>query len=111
MFDIFHYGHVSFTKQKNCDILVVSVTSDNFVNKGPNQPVNDANKRLSILSSIEFVDYVYLSNNQTSEKLNTLKPNVYFKGKDYLKGDFTKNLQKEKIVKKYGGKTFSPILI
>tara|TARA_B100001057_G_scaffold501283_1_gene623175 strand:- start:17946 stop:19433 length:1488 start_codon:yes stop_codon:yes gene_type:complete len=110
VFDIFHYGHMLHLQKakKNCDILVVSVTSDNFVNKGPNQPVNDSNKRLSILSSIEFVDYVYLSNNQTSEKiLNTLKPNVYFKGKDYLKGDFTKNLQKEKkIVSKHGGKTF-----
>ena len=62
---------------------------------------------MSILSSIEFVEF-YLSNNQTSGKiLNTLKPNVYFKGKDYLKGDFTKNLQKEKkIVSKHGGKTF-----
>ncbi len=110
VFDILHYGHMLHLKKakKNVDILVVSITSDKFVNKGPNQPINNAKKRLSLLSSIEYVDYVYLSDNKTSEKiLSTLKPDIYFKGKDYLKGDFTKNLQKEKkIVNKFGGKTF-----
>ena len=110
VFDILHHGHILHLKKakKNVDILVVSITSDKFVNKGPNQPINNANKRLSLLSSIEYVDYVYLNNNKTSETvLSKLKPNIYFKGKDYSKGDFTKNLQKEKkIVNKFGGKTF-----
>lgn len=98
VFDILHYGHIEHFNEakKNCDILIVSVTSDKFVNKGPNQPYNSENKRAAIIRSLNMIDHVYINNALTSiELIKNLKPNFYFKGKDYLEKDITNNLNKE----------------
>ena len=98
VFDILHYGHIEHFNEakKNCDILIVSVTSDKFVNKGPNQPYNNENKRAAIIRSLNMIDHVYINNALTSiELIKNLKPNFYFKGKDYLEKDITNNLNKE----------------
>ena len=60
VFDILHDGHIEHFKEakKNVDILVVSATSEPFVNKGPRQPLNNDEKRINVLNSIKFVDYV-----------------------------------------------------
>ena len=41
VFDVVHYGHLKHfeTAKKKVDKLVVSVTSDEFVNKGPDKPI------------------------------------------------------------------------
>lgn len=107
VFDILHSGHLEHLKsaKEKVDILVVSITADKYVNKGPFQPINNAYQRISQLSSLEFVDYVFINKEITSLKvLNSLKPNFYIKGKDYKKGDFTKNLLLEKkTIKKNNG--------
>ena len=63
VFDILHDGHIEHFKEakKNVDILLVSLTSKPFVNKGPRQPLNNDEKRINVLNSIKFVDYVFLS--------------------------------------------------
>jgi rfaE bifunctional protein nucleotidyltransferase chain/domain len=108
VFDIFHNGHVSYLEEskKKTDILVVSITSDYFVNKGFNKPHNSELKRMNILKHIDLVDYVFMNNAETSENvIKNLKPNFYFKGKDYLKKDLSNNLKKEiKVLKKFKGK-------
>ena len=40
VFDIMHIGHIEYFKvaKKLCDKLIVSVTTDKFVNKGSNRP-------------------------------------------------------------------------
>ena len=51
VFDLLHYGHLLHLKKakENCDVLVVSITSAKFVNKGPNRPqYNDKERRGSI---------------------------------------------------------------
>ena len=47
VFDHFHYGHLLHFKsaKKHGDVLVVSITDDLYVNKGPNRPFNDIYKR------------------------------------------------------------------
>ena len=37
VFDVLHPGHVAYLQEakKICDILVVSLTADSFINKGP----------------------------------------------------------------------------
>ena len=40
------------------DILIVSITSDRYVNKGPNRPFYNQIQRLNQISFIETVDYV-----------------------------------------------------
>lgn len=110
VFDILHSGHLEHLKvaKEKVDILVVSITADEYINKGPFQPINNSYKRISQLSSLEFVDYVFINKEITSLKvLNSLKPDLYIKGKDYKNGDFTKNLLLEKkTVEKNNGNLF-----
>ena len=92
-FDLLHYGHLlHFKKARGFgDLLIVSVTADKFVNKGPNRPFYNQNQRLNQISFNEFVDYVCLSEFKTSvEVINELKPNIYVKGKDYKNNNLDK---------------------
>jgi rfaE bifunctional protein kinase chain/domain/rfaE bifunctional protein nucleotidyltransferase chain/domain len=109
VFDFFHFGHLKYLKsaKKFGQILVVSVTSDNFVNKGSNRPFYKAQQRLEMLSSIDIVDYVVLSNHHNAEKIiEKIRPDFYVKGPDYNNAkDYTGNIIKEaRLVKKFGGK-------
>ena len=108
VFDIVHFGHLQhlIAAKKKVDILVVSVTVDKFVNKAPHLPINNHQTRAKFLSHFDFIDYIYINNNETSENIiKYLKPDIYFKGKDYKKKDITGNLFKEiKILKKNKGK-------
>jgi len=110
VFDVIHEGHINhfYDSKKRCDILVVSITDDQFVKKGPYQPYNSSLKRAKVLNALKYIDYVYISKDFTPINLiNSLKPNLYFKGLDYLKKDLTGNLRKEIFaVKKNYGKIF-----
>ena len=81
------------------DKLVVSLTSDKFVKKGPNRPVFNQLKRSKIIENLKFVDLVLINNFETPIKLiKKLKPDYYCKGSDYknLNFDLTKNINREK---------------
>lgn len=107
-FDILHNGHLEHFEiaKKNVDILIVSVTADQFIVKGPNQPYNNELNRAKFLLHIKNIDYVVIDQNLTAVKaLDKLKPDFYIKGKDYKNKDITSNLDKEiKILKKNRGK-------
>ena len=109
-FDILHFGHADHFKEakKICDILLVSVTTDKFIKKGPLQPFFNIQQRVKFLLSIRYVDYVYISNSLTGEEaINLFKPNFYIKGIDYLNQKNDKKLIKEKkICKKNKKKLF-----
>ena len=110
VFDVVHIGHIKhfINAKKNGDKLIVTVTSDRFVNKGSNRPIFKQNKRLEFLSQLECVDYVCLSDSQSAIKLlNIIKPDFYIKGQDYKisKNDKTGKInQEKKVVEKNGGK-------
>lgn len=110
VFDLFHHGHLDHFKsaKKFGDILIVSLTADKYVNKGPNKPYNNLKKRIDIISSLSLVDYVLVSNSSSAEDvIKKIKPDFYVKGPDYKnkKKDITKKIYLEsKCVKKYGGK-------
>ena len=57
VFDLLHVGHIDYFKssKKHGNILVVSVTSDKFVNKGPGRPAFSINNRLKFLQAKEKV--------------------------------------------------------
>lgn len=93
-FDILHYGHVSYLAEaaKHCDILIVGMNSDSSVRilKGPTRPVHDEHSRAAVLLALSAVDMVVLfgaeksgDDNTAISVLETLKPDVYFKGGDY----------------------------
>lgn len=110
VFDLLHPGHFKhFKTAKNYgDILIVSVTADNFVNKGPDRPAFNEKLRLESLISLSDIDFVVLSNFATAKKIiKVIKPNFYCKGPDYKnhKNDASGEIINEtKEVKKYGGK-------
>ncbi len=117
VFDVLHAGHISHFEEviKKCDVLFITVTEDKYVNKGPNRPINKHFFRAKVLNSLKMVDYVGINYSPDAIKsINAIKPDIYFKGKDYKsKSDLTKRLDKEiDAVKKYGGKiifTESPL--
>jgi rfaE bifunctional protein nucleotidyltransferase chain/domain len=108
VFDVVHFGHLQhlIAAKNKVDILVVSITVDKFVNKAPHLPVNNHQSRAKFLSHFDFIDYIFINNKETSENiLGYLKPDIYFKGKDYKANDITGNLSREiKILKKNKGK-------
>ena len=110
VFDVLHSGHLLHLKEckKYCDKLIVSITDDTFVNKGPGRPIFSSNERVEMLKNFSYVDQVLINKDYTPIKLiNKIKPNFYFKGSDYsnFSNDLTGNISKEKkAVEKYGGK-------
>lgn len=108
-FDLLHPGHIRhFKAAKNYgDTLVVTVTPDRFVRKGPGRPIFDEHLRMESIASLEVVDYVALNKWDTAiETIKILKPDFYVKGKDYSDSskDITGNIVlEEESVKKVGG--------
>jgi rfaE bifunctional protein nucleotidyltransferase chain/domain len=85
-FDVFHAGHVKYLQEAKsmCDILVVSVTADEYVKKGIGRPVFNQNDRMSVIASLECVDHVILSDDLTCvDIINKIKPNYYIKGAEF----------------------------
>ncbi len=111
VFDLMHPGHILYFQgaKKHGDVLVVTVTPDNFVNKGPGRPVFNQRLRMESIASLECVDYVALNEWPTAvETIRRLKPHVYAKGQDYANAasDITGQIRNEMAaVKAVGGKT------
>tara|TARA_B100001123_G_C15331118_1_gene1031258 strand:+ start:619 stop:2145 length:1527 start_codon:yes stop_codon:yes gene_type:complete len=111
VFDLLHIGHIKhFQKAKNLgDTLVVTLTPDKFVNKGPKKPAFKEELRLEAVAALDAVDFVALNNTPTAiSAIQKLKPNFYCKGSDYKKNknDVSGQIGNEiKAVKKLGGKT------
>lgn len=109
VFDLMHPGHVLHFQaaKKHGDILVISVTPDHFVNKGPGRPVFSHRLRMETLSALECVDYVSLNEWPTAvETIHKLKPHAYVKGSEYstASADITgKIVEEEDAVKSVGG--------
>ena len=110
VFDVLHIGHINYLKKAKSlgEILIVSITSKKFVNKGFDRPLFNDYERKKFLENISFVDYVYVNYNLSSKSLiKKIKPNFYCKGKEYSnsKNDLTNNIEKEvSEVKKFGGR-------
>lgn len=109
VFDLLHYGHLQhFKKAKSYgDILVVTVTKDQYVEKGPNRPYFNTLIRKNLLSELTIVDYVAEVDSPSAiNSIENVRPDFYVKGQDYKnQKDITGKIDKEiKEVKKYGGK-------
>ena len=86
VFDVIHPGHVRHLhKAKEYgDVLIVSVTADQFVRKGIGQPVFNQVMRAETLAAIELVDYVCVVSDYTAaECIKALRPHLYSKGSAY----------------------------
>ena len=98
-FDMMHPGHIKYfqASKEMGDILVVTITPDQFVDKGPGRPVFDQSLRAESIAALESVDYVAVNCWPTVEEtLRLLLPNYYVKGQEFEKlQDKTGKIQKE----------------
>ena len=110
VFDLLHFGHITHFKnaKKNGNILIVSITPDKFVKKGPGRPVFNQNIRALSLAELNIVDYVTINNSHSAVNvIRTIKPNIFCKGTEYKihKNDITTEIKNEaKEIKSVGGK-------
>ena len=110
VFDLLHIGHIKhFEEAKSFgDILIVTITADKYVQKGPNRPAFNSQLRLEALQALESIDYVSINKWATAtETIKALRPNIYCKGPDYKdhSSDLTgKITDEEAAIKFVGGK-------
>jgi len=109
VFDLLHIGHIRHLEAARAlgDVLVVTITADRFVNKGPHRPAFPERLRAEAIASLACVAYVAINERPTAvETIQLLKPNLYVKGlvRDGGKRDHTDAIQKEEeAVKSVGG--------
>ena len=86
VFDLLHPGHIRHFEaaREEGDVLVVTLTQDHHVNKGPGRPVFNERLRLESIAALESVDHVALNRWPTAvETIHLLKPDVFAKGDEY----------------------------
>jgi rfaE bifunctional protein kinase chain/domain/rfaE bifunctional protein nucleotidyltransferase chain/domain len=108
VFDLLHVGHFRHLAEAKAlgDILVVTLTEDRHVNKGPHRPAFAEALRAEALAALESVDYVAISYFPSAvEAIGILKPDVYVKGPDYRKAedDVTGGITREEEAVAAGG--------
>lgn len=113
VFDVVHPGHVrhlAFAKTK-ADVLIVSITSDQHINKGHYRPHIPQNLRALNLAAFEMVDHVIIDDNKTPIKLlKKIKPEFFAKGFEYTSGNMPPATAEENsVILSYGGEMiFTP---
>jgi len=86
VFDLLHVGHIRHfeSAKKLGDVLVVTLTQDAHVNKGPHRPAFPEQLRAESIAALGMVDFVAINRWPTSvETIGLLRPDVYAKGPDY----------------------------
>ncbi|OGV37067.1 MAG: hypothetical protein A2X48_04455 [Lentisphaerae bacterium GWF2_49_21] len=108
-FDLIHPGHIYHFEEAKAlgDVLVVTVTGEKYVNKGPGRPYFNDKLREKNLSALECVDYVVVIPFPAAvEAIECVKPNIYCKGKEYMdrENDVTGNINEDvATVERLGG--------
>jgi rfaE bifunctional protein nucleotidyltransferase chain/domain len=91
IFDPLHIGHIKHLEQarKLGDALIVTVTPDRFVNRGPNRPIFPENLRAESVAALECVDFVAINDFPAAvEAIRRLRPNVFVRGSEYARNPF-----------------------
>lgn len=110
VFDLLHLGHLRHLEEAKTlgDYLIVSVTPNKFVEKGPSRPVFSEHLRAEALSHLNVVSAVVINSSGTAiDIIKKIKPNIYCKGPDYKKNseDVTGEIKNEiNATKSVGGK-------
>jgi rfaE bifunctional protein kinase chain/domain/rfaE bifunctional protein nucleotidyltransferase chain/domain len=111
-FDLMHTGHIRYLQRakQEGDVLLVTITADAFVNKGPGRPVFNEHLRAESLAALGCVDFVAINHAVSAvEALHEIQPSIYAKGSDYRSHseDVTGNIAHEQAaVEAHGGHIF-----
>jgi len=112
VFDLLHPGHIRHFKAAKAqgDKLVVSLTPDRFVNKGPGRPAFNEMLRMESIAALQVVDYVVLNDSPDAiSAIEKIRPAFYVKGIEYAdhKADVTGKISQEaKAVQENGGQIY-----
>jgi len=110
VFDILHIGHKRHLDigKKQGDVLIVTITTDLLVNKGPGRPIFSEKLRAEMLAGLASVDFVGISSNPGAEYvIDKIRPDIYLKGSEYSveENDVTGRITTERVgVERHGGK-------
>ena len=110
VFDLMHPGHVRHFEAARAqgDVLVVTVTPDRYVNKGPGRPVFNERLRSESVAALGSVAFVAITESPSAEDvIRLIRPAVYVKGSDYAdaKDDLTGKIADERrAVEEVGGR-------
>jgi len=90
VFDILHAGHVRYIRDARAlgDALVLGLNSDASVRsiKGPKRPLLHEDDRARLISSLRFVDAVFVFDEETPfDLVSFVQPDVMVKGGDYTR--------------------------
>jgi rfaE bifunctional protein kinase chain/domain/rfaE bifunctional protein nucleotidyltransferase chain/domain len=86
VFDLLHIGHIKHFNQakKLGDILVVTLTADQYVNKGPHRPAFTQELRAEAIAALECVDFVAINHARSAvPAIEIIKPTFHVKGSEY----------------------------
>jgi len=109
-FDLLHPGHIIHFEEAKAlgDVLVVTITAEKYVNKGPGRPYFNDELRVKYLASLECIDYVVVVPFPAAcEAIECVRPHVYCKGKEYENPqvDVTGNIHDDiRTVERLGGR-------
>src|SRR5690242_11860694 len=82
-FDLLHMGHIQYLQEARCmgDILLVTVTSDEWVRKGDGRPFFTAEQRCEAIAALDCVDWVGINYGpDASDAIRKIRPDIFVKG-------------------------------
>ncbi|MFA5339989.1 MAG: PfkB family carbohydrate kinase [Candidatus Omnitrophota bacterium] len=109
-FDLIHPGHIVHFEEARAlgDVLVVTVTGEKYVNKGPGRPYFNDALRAKSLAALQCVDYVVVVPFPAAvEAIEQVCPHIYCKGREYKnpETDVSGNINDDvKTVERLGGR-------
>lgn len=105
-FDLLHIGHIQHLKAAKDlgDVLIVLVTPDGYVNKGPGRPRFHQYHRMGGIEALECVDYVALNETPTAAPaIRLIYPHIFAKGVEYRDHKTPQIIEEEKAVQDVKG--------
>ena len=85
-FDLLHIGHIKHLQaaRQMGDFLIVTVTADRYVNKGPGRPAFTERLRAEALAALDCVDLVAIVRSPTAvDAIRLVRPDYYVKGQEF----------------------------
>ena len=106
-FDLLHYGHILHLQYAKAMYpsgkLVVTITADAFIRKGPGRPLFTAEIRAECLAALACVDHVAIVYESTGlSAIELIRPSFYVKGEEYQGQGGVAELERL-LVEQYGG--------
>jgi rfaE bifunctional protein nucleotidyltransferase chain/domain len=85
-FDLLHIGHIKHLQaaRRMGDALVVTITPDRYVGKGPGRPAFPEGLRAEAVAALDCVDFVAIDRERSAAAaIRLLRPDYYVKGQEF----------------------------